>query len=132
MKDMEDIIKLYEIYSKDVQKYDTLIWQFPIALITVNILAIYYFIDHYQVLFFVTLVNFVLLHALFKHAHHRHAIITAIQKIELKLQEYYEQGMVPNFRVENWILKIKSTSLILYILLILNIGFFFYVLWRLY
>jgi hypothetical protein len=43
---IEKILKIYKIYSDDNQKYNTIIWQFPTALITVNILAINFFLNN--------------------------------------------------------------------------------------
>ena len=128
MNDVDNILKLYEIYSNGFQKYSTIIWQFPTALVTVNILAINFFIDKPQLLLFIPLVNFVLLHALFKHVHNQSAIKNALKKIEGKLREHYDQDMIPNFEVKNWILKIRSARLLSYSLLILNIVFLFYIL----
>ena len=131
MNNVDNILKLYGIYSNDLQKYSTIIWQFPTALVTVNILAINFFIDKPHFLLFIPLVNFVLLHALFKHVHHQRAIINALRKIEGKLREHYDQDMIPNFEVRNRILKKRSARLLSYSLLILNIVFLFYTLWRL-
>jgi len=131
MNDIGNILKLYEIYSNDLQKYDTIIWQFPTALVTVNILAITFLIDKPHLLLFIPLVNFVLLHALFKHVHNQHAIIETLRKIEGKLREYYDQGMIPNFETKTRILKIKSAPLLSYSLLILNIVLLIYTVWGL-
>jgi len=131
MNDIGYILKLYGFYSNDLQKYNTIIWQFPTALITVNILAINFFIDKPHLLLFIPLVNFVLLHALFKQVHIQRALINALKKIEGKLQEHYGHDMIPNFETKNRILKIKSAPLLCYSLLILNIFFLFYILLRL-
>ena len=129
MNNVDNILKLYGIYSNDLQKYSTIIWQFPTALVTVNILAINFFIDKPQLLLFIPLVNFVLLHSLFKQVHIQRALINALRKIEGKLREHYDQDMIPNFEVKNWILKIRSALLLSYSLLILNTVFLFYILW---
>lgn len=126
--DVDNILKLYGIYSNDLQRYNTIIWQFPTALVTVNIFAINFFIDKPHFLLFIPLVNFVLLHALFKHTHHQQAIISALRKIEVKLQKHYDRDMIPNFEIRNRVLKISSRFLLSYCLLILNIVLLFYVL----
>ena len=132
MNDVDNILKLYGIYSNDLQKYNTTIWQFPTALVTVNILAINFFIDKPHLLLFIPLVvNFVLLHALFKQIHHQRAIINALRKIEGKLREHYDQDMIPDFEVKNGILKKNSADLLSYSLLILNIVFLCYTLCKL-
>ncbi len=131
MNDVDNILKLYEIYSNDLQKYNTTIWQFPTALITVNIIAINSFMNKPHLLLFIPLINFALIHALFKQVYIQRAIINALRKIEEKLRRNYDQNMIPNFEVKNRILKISSALLLLYSLLILNIVFLSYTLWRL-
>lgn len=131
MNNADNILKLYEIYSSNLQKYNTIIWQFPTALVSVNILAINFFIDKPYLLLFIPLVNFVLLHALFKHVYNQSAIINALKEIENKLRKHYDQKIIPNFEVKNRILKIRSALLLSYSFLILNIMFLSYTLWRL-
>ena len=132
MNDVDNILKLYGIYSNDFQKYNTIIWQFPTALVTVNILAINFFIDKPHLLLFIPLVvNFVLIHALFKHIYHQMAIRNALRKIEGILLDHYDRDMIPDFKVENGILKKSSANLLSYGLLFLNIVFLCCILCRL-
>jgi hypothetical protein len=131
MNEIDYILKLYAIYSDDLQRYNTLIWQFPTALVTFNILAINYFISRPHFLFFIPLINFMLIHALSKQIYNQRAIINALRKIEEKLRKYYDSGMIPEFEIKSKVLKIKSAFLLLYGLLILNILFFFYTIWKL-
>ena len=128
---VEKILEIYKIYSDDNQKYNTIIWQFPTALITVNILAINFFLNKPCVLLIISFANFVLLHALFKHVHHQRAIINALKKIEDKLREYYDQDMIPDFKAKSRIMKIKSAYLLSYSLLAMNFVFLVYTLWML-
>jgi len=128
---VERILKIYKIYSDDNQKYNTTIWQFPTALISVNLLAINFFLNKPGALLIISLANFVLLHALFKQVHHQRAIINALSKIEDKLREYYNSNMIPDFKPKSRIMKIKSAYLLSYGLLVMNFVFFGYILWRL-
>lgn len=121
MNDIDSILKLYEVYSNNLQKYTTIIWQFPTALITVNILAVNFFIDEPCPLLFISVLNFVLIYALFRHVDHQRSIIDSLKKIENKLRKDYKaKDMIPNFKEY----KIKAASLLAKVLLILNIVFF--------
>jgi len=128
---VEKILEIYKIYSDDHQKNNTIIWQFPTALITVNILAINFFLNELCVLLIISFANFVLLHALFKHVHHQRAITNALKKIEDKLREYYDPDMIPDFKAKSRIMKIKSAYLLSYSLLAMNFVFLVYTLWML-
>ena len=120
-------LSIYKIYSDDLQKYNSIIWQFPTALITVNILFLHYFFNNTHVLFFISLANFMLLHALFKHIHHQKAIINALKNIEIQLRNYYLDGIIPDFEPKNRILKIHSTYLVFYTLVVFNSVYFLYI-----
>lgn len=125
------ILQIYKIYSDDNRKYVSLIWQFPAAIISINIISINYFLNKPQVLLFISFTNFVLLHALFKQAHHQKVIINALKQIEVSLREYYDKNMILDFEQQNRILKIKSVDLVSYTLLGMNIIFLLYVLYSL-
>lgn len=151
---IDNILKLYGIYLNDLKKYNTIIWQFPTALVTVNILAINYLLDKPHILFFISLVNFVLLHALFKHVHHQSAIICTLKKIEYELREHYDRDgrdIIPDFEVKKTIPKeerpttcarcffkiinmrifrTKSAHLLSCSFFIFNIVFFLYTIWK--
>ena len=111
MKELEVNLKLYEIYLNDLQKYSTIIWQFPTALVTVNVLAINFLIDKPHVLIFIPIVNSVLIHAVFKHVHHQKAIIEAIKRIERKLKDHDEidEKVIPDFEVKDKVIKVNSS-----------------------
>jgi hypothetical protein len=128
---IDRILEIYRIYSEDHQKYNTTIWQFPTAILSVNLLAINLFLNKPCALLIVSLVNFVLLHALFKQVNNQRAIIKALLKIEDKLREYYEPNMIPDFTPKSRIMKIKSAYLLTYSLLFMNFVFLGYILWRL-
>ena len=125
---IDGILQIYKIYSDDNQKYMSIIWQFPAAIISINIISINYFLNKPQILFFISLANFVLLHSLFKQAHHQKVIINALKKIEVSLREHYDKNMIPDFEAQNRILKIKSVDLLSYTLLAMNIIFLLYIL----
>ncbi len=128
---IQKVLELYRIYSDDKQRYDTIIWQFPTALVTVNILAINFFLDKPYLLLFISLANFVLLHSLFKHVYHQKAIIKALKTIGDKLRECNFGDIIPNFEIGNKIMKIKSADLLSYALLVMNLAFFILIILRL-
>lgn len=128
---IDRILQIYKIYSDDNQKYMSIIWQFPAAIISINIISINYFLNKPQVLLLISFANFALLHALFKQVYHQKAIINALKQIEVSLREYYYENMIPDFETQNRILKIKSANLLKYTLLVMNIAFLLYILYSL-
>lgn len=127
----EKILELYGIYSDDNRRYDTIIWQFPTALITVNILAINFFLNEPLVLLFIPFANFVLLHSLFKHIYHQRALVKALKQMEKQLREYFCENMVPDFEPKRLIMKLPSAYLVSYTLLVMNVVFILYIGFRL-
>jgi hypothetical protein len=128
---IDRILEIYRIYSDDNQKYNTMIWQFPTAILSLNIVAINFFQNKPCALLIVSFFNFILIHALFKQVHNQRAIINALLKIEDRLREYYELNMIPDFTPKSRIMKIKSSYLLTYSLLFMNFVFLGYILWRL-
>lgn len=120
---IENILKIYGIYSNDLQKYNNIIWQFPIALITLNVVSINFFLNKPYVLLFISMANLIMLHALFKHIYHQRAIIKALKQIENELRKYYNEDMIPDFKTNNKIIKIPSADLLFYTLLAMNFVF---------
>lgn len=120
----EELLKLYEIYAEDNRTYNNIVWQFPTAFITINILFLNFLWEKPQLLFVVVLLNFMLIQALFKLSFNQGAIIKSLQTIEKKLSNRYlnQPGIIPDFKKGiAKILGIPSKYLIAYSLLILNI-----------
>ena len=87
--DIEIILKLYNRYSEDFHKYTTIIWQFPAAIITFNILAINFFLDKPHILLCLPIINFILLHSLFKQIHIQQCLTKALKEIEKRNKRIY-------------------------------------------
>lgn len=119
---VDHILKLYEIYSNDLKKYTTIIWQFPTALVGVNILAIDHLMDKPRILLFIALVNFSLLFALYRHIRHQGVIIDSLIVIEKKLRYHFYSRMIAEFKRK----KFKATYLVWGVLLIFNIVFLYF------
>jgi len=124
-------LKLYEIYSNDFHKYTTVIWQFPTALVTVNILAINFLLEKPHILIFFPIINFVLLHALFKHVHNQNCLKGSLVAIEKELIGTFSKKIIPNFTPKSKILKKKSARILSRSLLILNVIFMIYTIYKL-
>lgn len=117
---------MYEIYSKDNRVYNGIVWQFPLALITVNALSIAFLWDKPFLLPILPIINFALLHALFKLGHNQGAIIDSLKGIEndLKSSSNQVEAYIPKFEKDRpWILGVRSRALISWTLLALNIFF---------
>ena len=124
--EIDHILRLYDIYSNSIHKYNTIIWQLPAALLTVNILGIRFLIDKPYILKFIPFLNFAVIHSLFKQIYVQRAIINALKNIEKKLELIIGKDMIPDFTYPR-IIGIKSGNLISWILLVLNIIFLYFI-----
>ncbi len=127
--DYEKTMKIYEIHTNSISKYNTIIWQFPTAYITLNAIAINFFLEKKYLLLVLVIIDFVLLHSVFKHIHNQSSIIKALKNIEGKLHSFYPNNFIPHFATNNKILKIRTALLSAYTLLIINIILLLYVLY---
>jgi len=123
---IDDLLTLYETYSKD-HRACGIVWQFPMALLTVNAAIIAFLLDKPLILLFAPVVNFGLLHALFKLGHNQGAIIESLQSIEQELASYFEgdRSLIPQFEEQRpRILDLPSRKIIAWLLLLLNSIYF--------
>ena len=125
---MEIILRLYDIYTDSLHRYNTLLWQLPVAVATFNAVILHYFIHKAWILFFTSLFNFIVIHSLYKRVFIQRAIIESIKVIESELSKDLKSGIIPNFQTDNKILKIKSASVLVLGLLSLNLILFLYAL----
>jgi len=132
---------LYEWYTDENHKYNTIIWQFPTAIIGLNILAIngiYSNISALQkqplqliiVLLFMWVLNMILLYTVAKHAFHQRCFTTSLTRIQKKLIEK-NPDLEPLFVIieKKGIFKKKATSVLVKGLFILNLGYLVYLIY---
>lgn len=102
-----DVKTLYTWYSDENHKYNTLIWQFPAAIVALNILAFEKIGSSAWLLLAMWLINTVLLSCVAKHAYHQKCFTSALQSIndvirkrhpELDVVSFPEDGMYFFFR----------------------------------
>lgn len=116
----EDLINLYGLTLDQIKFYNTQIWQFPTALVTLNILG-YRFLykDDPLILGVMSIINFSLLYALWQHIKNSKAIIEANQEIEKQLRNEFKDA-IPKFKAP-WV---RATTLIISILTFFNFSLF--------
>lgn len=89
------LMKLYDNYSDAIHRYNSIIWQFPAAFLTVNVLGIRYLHGGSEVA--LSVVNFFLIHAFFKHVANQQVIFDALRSIEGHLKERLEPRFMADF-----------------------------------
>ena len=131
-KRFKDLISLYEIYSNDNRTYNNIVWQFPTALITANIVMVTFLWDKGTLIFpylllFIPFLNFALIHALFKLGHNQAAIIKSLQAIETQFKQMLssesslDSGVIPDFKKNRKaIMRWSSRSVINWTILFFN------------
>ena len=108
-------IKLYELGIEQIKYYNQIIWQFPTALLTVNIVGLHYFINTPLVLLIIFTLNSSLILAFYRHILNSKSVIKSVQNIESSLREEFPD-LIPRFNK----VKIKSTTVIFYNMVALN------------
>lgn len=126
---LSEILPIYQIISEDNRNYNNIVWQFPTALVAANGVLIQALRDGPAfILLMISIINFGLLHALFKLGHNQHAIILAMQRTEgimKTIQGKKYQEMLPDFSKDrSRVLSKSSRGLINNLLLIANLIYF--------
>lgn len=126
---LSEILPIYQIISEDNRNYNNIVWQFPTALVAANGVLIQALRDGPAfILLMISILNFGLLHALFKLGHNQHAIILALQRTEgimKTIQGKKYQEMLPDFSKDrSRVLSKSSRGLINNLLLIANLIYF--------
>jgi len=126
---LSEILPIYQIISEDNRNYNNIVWQFPTALVAANGVLIQALRDGPAfILLMISIINFGLLHALFKLGHNQHAIILALQRTEgimKTIQGKKYQEMLPDFSKDrSRVLSKSSRGLINNLLLIANLIYF--------
>lgn len=105
-------IKLYILLVDQLQKYNSIIWQIPTALIAANSFAFDKFSqDNPVILLGLAAVNFAIIYAYRRMIVQQSAIIDATRKAEDEIRKVYEV-FIPCFRMS----KIRASSLLAIIL----------------
>lgn len=126
---LSEILPIYQIISEDNRNYNNIVWQFPTALVAAKGVLIQALRDGPAfILLMISILNFGLLHALFKLGHNQHAIILALQRTEgimKTIQGKKYQEMLPDFSKDrSRVLSKSSRGLINNLLLIANLIYF--------
>jgi hypothetical protein len=126
---LSEILPIYQIISEDNRNYNNIVWQFPTALVAAKGVLIQALRDGPAfILLMISIINFGLLHALFKLGHNQHAIILALQRSEgimKTIQGKKYQEMLPDFSKDrSRVLSKSSRGLINNLLLIANLIYF--------
>lgn len=120
-KECNCLIELYKLNIEQIKNYNNLIWQFPTALFTLNLVGFNYFSAKPILLFVMAVINFSLIYALWRHIQNSKAIISSTKLIEDKLKEVFDEA-ISEFETH----RPKATSVILITLLISNLALLIY------
>ena len=120
----DELMAVYGQYVESVRHYNTIIWQFPAAFITYNVLALYYFKPYPSMLLTLSVVNFAMLHSLFKHIHNQGILFGATRAFESYLESRIPSELVPKFGTSKGVISWRSAKLVARLLLVVNILYF--------
>ncbi len=114
-------IKLYTVLVDQLQKYNTIIWQVPIALMAANILALDKLLSKPVFLLAISIFNAALIFAFYKMVTQQRVLIEASRSAENELKKNWLE-FIPDFKPS----KIRAPRLFVWILSLLNLGLFIY------
>lgn len=125
-----DILKLYELLLRDLQKFDGVLWQFPLALVSGNFLVvIQYFrepsLKNPIILLGLAVIDLLFMFNLLKHLDTRKAIVEATMKTEKYLINAGNclSALVPTFPENDGS---KGCKTLVWGLCWVNVAFLFY------
>lgn len=90
-------IKLYEMLVDQSHKYNTVFWQFPLALLVTNFLALDKCLAHPKILFGVSILDCVLVYAFHRFVINQRAIIKALKDAEKTIASTKYEPFIPKF-----------------------------------
>jgi hypothetical protein len=143
---MIDEKTLYSWYSEENHKYNTIIWQFPAAILAVNTFAIGTFYSTFSdmplwqkmvALFFMWGLNTILLYTLAKHIYHQRGFTKALENLLKRFEEAHpefnkkEEELLVKFSAKKGVYKIfklKATWVLVLWLGFINLGYLAYML----
>lgn len=108
-------LKLYGLLVDQLQKYNSIIWQAPTALVAANILALDRLEAHPLLLLAVSLFNAALILAFYKMVLQQRALIAAARSAEARLRRAWPE-FIPTFTPS----KIRAPSVFVWTLAILD------------
>ena len=117
-------IKLYGLLIDQILKYQSTLWQIPIALLVANIIVIGNFVCNPFPLMALLLFNFGIILIMHRMIKHQRQIINATENAEEKLQPIYGE-FLPSFKKKH---KLKASSIFIVILCLMELSLFVYVL----
>ena len=98
MPDIETRLKFYQLLVDQLQKYNTILWQFPATILAANVFALDKFLQHPGVLLGIAFLDMVFCYALQRLVIQQEAIIRATQAAEKALLENPDyQVFIPKF-----------------------------------
>ena len=112
-KDLNLLLELYRIRVGEFQNYNTVIWALPLALIATHATAIKFLSDSPPALLAIAALNLPLLHAFWKHIHHRQCVRDALICMEYELRKHFPTGFIPTFGTNNDLLRMESSFVVL-------------------
>lgn len=105
-------LKLYAMLVDQLQKYTTILWQFPTALLAANAFVLDKFLVQPFMLLAVAITDGVLTYALHRLVIQQRAIIDATKASEAILKESTYEAFIPKFSTT----KVRAPLLIVYVL----------------
>lgn len=121
LEENDNKIKLYNLLVDQIQKYNTIIWQVPTALVAANFFALDKFLGNPTLLLVLSIFNAVLIYAYHRMIIQQRAIINASQNAEDELKKVY-QTFIPEFHRAG----IRAPSLLAYSLWVIDFYLFVY------
>lgn len=118
---MREKIKLYSLLIDQIQKYNTILWQFPTALVAANFFAINNLLKYPYLLLCLSILNLSLIFAFTRMVKTQRAIIDTTKKAEVEMIKQFPL-FVPEFPQPN----LQAPAVMRDILWILAIVLFFY------
>jgi len=115
-------IALYSILCDQLHRYNTIFWQFPLALVTAHILALGNLRQDVPVLLAVVFFDGVLAYAFQMMVCHSRALVAATQEAEKSLRGEFD-GFVPTFPKHA---KVKATRLLVIAMWCVPVGLLIY------
>lgn len=92
-----NLIELYSLLIDQLQKYNSILWQFPIAIMAANTFALDKLLEQPLILLCVAVIDAVLIYALRNLVRQQQAIISATKSVEENLKKTIHRKAIPNF-----------------------------------
>jgi hypothetical protein len=115
-------IKLYTLLVDQVQKYSTILWQFPTALLAANSFAIDKFLGKSVLFVGLAVVDVALVYAFQRLISHQRAVIDAAKKAEEDLRKTKLSSYVPTFHTPT----LRASDITLGVLWLMTAALAFY------